>query len=266
MKLIASLALSSVSIFVLANGQPTEQGRGNSISSPLDNEMRDNGTNEQVTVAAQQSAPSSKKDTILIPIDTPVELMATKEISTAKVATGSRFTLRVNAPVLIDSKEIIPVGATAHGEVVSANDSGGLGKNGRMTIKLLYIDLDDVKIPLEGEQSAKGTGAGSAGAAIIFAGLAGLFHRGNNAKIKAGELVNGFIAQDVTLDLSGDKVRLAEPTDVRTVNVGSKGDPLETPAAGVPAAGAPVAENAVPENVVGKSNIVDGEVAVAKPQ
>ena len=81
---------------------------------------------------------------------------------------------------------------------------------GKMTTKLLYIELDDVKIPLEGEQSAKGTGSGSAGAAIVFAGIAGLFHRGNNAKIKAGEMLNGFVAEDVLIDLYGDRAKIIE--------------------------------------------------------
>ena len=36
-------------------------------------------------------------------------------------------------------------------------------------------------------------------AAIVLSGLVGLFHRGNNAKIKAGEIITGFVAEDVML-------------------------------------------------------------------
>jgi hypothetical protein len=137
----------------------------------------------------------------IIPIDTPVELMATKEVSTADVTAGTRFKLRLNKSVTVANGLIIPVGTWAHGEVVSATDSGGLGKSGKMSARLLYLEYGSNKIPLEGEISTKGTGAGSAGAAVIFAGVAGLFHRGNNAKIKAGEIINAFVAQDTTLVL-----------------------------------------------------------------
>lgn len=137
----------------------------------------------------------------MIRIDTPVELMATKEVSTADVTAGTRFKLRLNKPVMVAEGLTIPVGTWAHGEVVSASDSGGLGKSGKMTARLLYLEFGANKIPLEGEISTKGNGAGSAGAAVIFAGVAGFFHRGNNAKIKAGEIINAFVAQDTTLVL-----------------------------------------------------------------
>lgn len=145
--------------------------------------------------------------------DTPVQLMATKEISTSDATAGQMFKLRVNSPLEVDGRIVVPVGATALGQVTSASDSGGLGKSGRMTAKLLHIQLGDVQIPLEGETSAKGTGAGSAGVAILFTGWAGFFHRGNNAKIKAGEILTGFVAEDVILEPTGTSfVRVMSPS------------------------------------------------------
>lgn len=146
------------------------------------------------------AVPAAAEMTLLmLARDTPVELMATKEVSTADVVAGTRFKLRLNKPIIVDGLTTIPVGTWAHGEVITASDSGGLGKSGKMTARLLYLEYGANQIPLEGELSAKGHGAGSAGAAIIFAGVAGLFHRGNNAKIKAGEIINAFVAQDTPL-------------------------------------------------------------------
>ncbi len=146
-----------------------------------------------------EAAPPARRVTILR--DTPVNLMADVEITTANVTPGTRFKLRVNQPIIVDNVTIVPVGATAYGEVVTASASGGLGKTGKMTSRLLYIALGNAEIPLEGDLSAKGTGGGSAGVAVIFAGVSGLFHRGNNAKIKAGELINGFVREDIVLNL-----------------------------------------------------------------
>jgi hypothetical protein len=154
----------------------------------------------------------------LLKRDTPVELMATKEISTADASPGTRFKLRVNHPILAAEKIVVPAGAWAFGEVVTAEDSGGLGKSGRMTARLLYLQLGDAQVPLEGQTSAKGTGAGSAGVAVLFTGVVGLFHRGNNAKIKAGELLNGFVSEDIWLDLAANPIqRVAAPAPVPSV-------------------------------------------------
>lgn len=144
---------------------------------------------------------------IMLKRDTPLELMAMTEVSTANVKTGASFKLRVNRSVTVGSHVVIPVGAWAYGEVTSAVDAGGLGKSGALSARLTYLQLGDVRIALEGDVAAKGTGAGSAATAVLLSGWVGLFHRGNNAKIKAGETVAGFIAEDVTLDLSGPAPR-----------------------------------------------------------
>jgi hypothetical protein len=161
------------------------------------------------TVAAP--APAARPAPVLLPHDTPVELMATAEVSTASALPGTVFKLRVNKPISLDGKVIVPVGTPAFGEVIAARDSGGLGKSGRMSAHLLHIQFGEARIPLEGEVQAKGTGAGSAGVAFaISLNPIALFHRGNNAKIKAGEILAGFVSKDVALDLSGATPKLAE--------------------------------------------------------
>jgi hypothetical protein len=146
---------------------------------------------------------------VLVPQDTPVELMAPTEVSTATATAGTLFKLRVNKAVVIDGRTVIPVGTLAFGKVLAAIDSGGLGRSGQMSAKLMHVQLGDAEIPLEGETSAKGQGAGSAGVAVLFGGVLGLFHRGNNAKIKAGEILSGFVGRDTLIDLSGPKARIA---------------------------------------------------------
>lgn len=136
--------------------------------------------------------------------------MATAEVSTAKAWPGMTFRLRVNRPVEVDGRVLIPVGTPAFGEVVEARDAGGLGKSGRLTAKLTHLTLAAQDIRLDGETSSRGRGAGHPGVAVVFTGLVGLFHRGNNAKIKAGELLAGFIAEDVLLDVSGPDPRRIE--------------------------------------------------------
>lgn len=163
------------------------------------------------TEVAAAMAPTARPAAVLLPHDTPVELMATAEVSTASALPGTVFKLRVNKPISLDGKVVVPVGTPAFGEVVAATDSGGLGKSGRMSARLLHIQLGEARIPLEGDIQAKGTGAGSAGVAFaISLNPMALFHRGNNAKIKAGEILAGFVSKDVVLDLSAATPKIAE--------------------------------------------------------
>jgi hypothetical protein len=169
-----------------------------------------------ITPAFAQEAPQTamtaeaEAQYVVIKKDTPVQMMATKEISTADVGAGTKFRLRINEAIIVGGNVIVPVGAWATGEVVSATSSGALGKSGTMSARLLFVELDDARIPLLGDMQIKGQGAGSAAAAVIFSGVTGLFHRGNNAKIKAGELVHGFVAEDVTLNMASNPVRRIE--------------------------------------------------------
>src|SRR5690348_1673595 len=110
---------------------------------------------------ATTAPPPPVDPAVLLAQDTPVELMAVAEVSTAKAYPGMIFRLRVNRPIEIDGRIVIPVGTPAYGEVLDAQASESLGRSGRMNARLLCIRYGDIVIPLEGSLSAKGTGAGS---------------------------------------------------------------------------------------------------------
>jgi hypothetical protein len=153
-----------------------------------------------VTTTAIVTAPLPPADTILLKRDTPVHLMVMSEVSTKDRGIGYRFKLRVNQPVTVGGAIIIPVGTLAWGEVTSASSSGNVGKSGTLSAKLLHIDLNGTFVPLTGETQAAGkSGTGEAVMAVMALGVFGLFAKGNNAKIKAGELMTGFTAEDTQL-------------------------------------------------------------------
>lgn len=158
-------------------------------------------------VAPPEAAPKI----VVIKRDTPLQLIAYREITTATSAVGSKFSMQVNQPLIVDETKIIPFGTKAIGEVLSAEGSAALGKSGKMTAKILYLEFGGNQIPLDGNVSAKGTGSGS----MVVPGLMAvatlnpflLFHRGNSAKIKAGEIVTVFIGADIAFDVSGPEPR-----------------------------------------------------------
>ncbi|QUL37738.1 hypothetical protein [Erythrobacter sp. JK5] len=140
-----------------------------------------------------------------IPRDTPVRLMVLNEVSTKDHEPGHKFKLRVDAPVLVDGEEVIPVGTIAWGELLTAEKSGNVGRSGKLSARLLHIDLDGREIPIDGEASADGkSGKGETIMGVIGLGVLGLFAKGNNAKLKAGEKMTAFVADDVMLDNPSD--------------------------------------------------------------
>lgn len=146
------------------------------------------------TVIASDAAP------VVIPRDTPVHLMVLNEVSTKDHDAGHIFKLRVNKPVMVDGKEVIPVGTAAWGELLEASSSGNVGKGGKLSAKLTYIEFNGQKIAIEGSTDAEGkSGKGENILGFIAMGPLALFAKGNNAKIKAGEKMTAFIAEDVTL-------------------------------------------------------------------
>jgi len=158
------------------------------------------------TAQADASTPvqSALPTKILLPRDTPVHLMTLTEVSTKTDGEGHRFKLRVNEDVILDGQTVILKGTIAWGEVTSAESSGNLGKGGSLTARLLYIDVGGKRVKIEGDTSAKGrTATAETVVGVLSLGLLGLFAKGNNAKIKAGEKITAFIAEDIELDVIG---------------------------------------------------------------
>ncbi|MBW8295127.1 hypothetical protein [Sphingopyxis sp.] len=137
---------------------------------------------------------------LLLRRDTPIHFMVINEVTTKTHRAGHRFKLRVDKPVIVDGDVVIAVGATGWGEVTAATGSGNIGKSGKLQAKLLYVESRGLQIPINGTNAAKGAGGGGETALGILAlGPLGLFAKGNNAKIKAGELMTGFVEQDIEI-------------------------------------------------------------------
>ena len=176
---------------------------------------------------------------VLIKRDTPLDLIATREITSASAKAGDMFTLAVNTPVVIDGVTVIPFMTRATGEVTISTSAGGLGRNKSMAAHLLHLTLGDARIPITGEVANAGGGAGSTALAVAFGGVIGLFHRGNDGRIKAGQRVAAFVAEDVTLDLSAGVARRADMklVPVGEGPVGSSPPDLSSPELPMPATG-----------------------------
>ncbi len=151
-----------------------------------------------------EPAPATLVEPAVAPLilkrDTPIHFMVVSEVTTKTHTAGHRFRLRVDKPVFVDGVLALPVGTTAWGEVLAAKKSGNVGKSGSLEARLLYVEVEGHRVPISGNNAAKGAGGGAETALGVLAlGPFGLFAKGNNAKIKAGELMTGFVEQDTEI-------------------------------------------------------------------
>lgn len=146
-------------------------------------------------------APSATITPAVLAKGTMVRLMVLNEVNSRDHHAGHRFALRVDEEVKVGGITVIPVGAKGWGEVVGARGTGAVGKSGRMATRLLYVEAQGKQIPLDGQrEAAGGGGTGQAVVSLIAFGPLGLLMKGNNATLKAGEIINGYTTTDAAFD------------------------------------------------------------------
>lgn len=164
-------------------------------------------SSEAVPTAAELSAPApaeAPSRSITLPQGTMIRLMVLNEVNSRDHKAGHRFVLRVDEEVKADGVTVVPIGAKAWGEVVSSEGTGGAGKGGRLNARLLYLEANGSRIPLDGERQSSGNSStGQVVTGVVAFGIFGLLMKGNNAKLKAGEILNGYTLVDASFDRHG---------------------------------------------------------------
>ncbi len=123
--------------------------------------------------------------------------MILNEVTTKTAKAGDTFVVILDQPIIIGDRVVVPAGLRGLGEVTLAKGNGGLGTSGKLTTRLLYLDFKGSHIAITGDIRSAGNGGTDQ---VILASLAltpwGLFARGNNAKLKAGDIVDASVAED----------------------------------------------------------------------
>lgn len=148
-----------------------------------------------IIFAASAPGHAQGLDTPVAPAGSKLELMVVDEVSTKIAKVGDRFLLRLAQPLVVGDRVVIPRGTQAWGEVTDARANGIAGKSGKLATRLLHLDFNGEKLPLNGTPGGAGQGGNLQ---IVLATLAltpwGLIAKGNNAKLKAGDIVPGYLA------------------------------------------------------------------------
>jgi len=121
--------------------------------------------------AAQAPNPASAPQTVTVPAGTVLNVHLSQGIDVDSTQTGATFTGRVDDPIMIDGRVVIPRGAAAVIQVASVKQSGTLKGSDRIALKLNSISFGDRTYEVATEYAvARGKGEGGRTARKVGAG------------------------------------------------------------------------------------------------
>lgn len=126
-----------------------------------------------------------------------IPLLTVDAVSSKTAHKGDIVALLTAADVVVDGKLAIARGTAARGQIADARATGGLGVNGRLEIRPLYLSLGDATVRLIGSTTEKrGTPAGTV---IGIAALSPLFS-GRGATIAARTAIPAIVEKSVVIE------------------------------------------------------------------
>lgn len=129
-------------------------------------------------------------------IGNPIKLATKDALSSKAHAKGDMVALRTTADVIVDGSVVIPSGTDATGQVEESQGTGGMGTNGRLTIRPLYLRVANRIVRLTGARSSSGkTKADTVIGMVLLSPLLS----GRSAVIPAGTGVDAMVEKSVEL-------------------------------------------------------------------
>ncbi len=156
-------------------------------------------TAAQSPAAADLTAPREAR----LPLGTTIILVMDAQLSSAENRVGDPIALTVADDVRIDDQVVIPRGTRAMGEVIWRTGRGAFGRSGKMDIAMRYVDLNGIRLPIEGVFRQTG---GTPTAAIIASGVLGAAITGSSARIPAGQRIVARAAYAVPFMIPGGQI------------------------------------------------------------
>jgi hypothetical protein len=137
-----------------------------------------------VAVAQQPTAVKLSDGTI-------VSVAIAKEVDSSAVHQGDIVAIEAAQDVVVNNVTVIKKGASGTARVEEVNKKGGWGKSGGLRISINYVQaVDGTNVRLHADMN---TGGGGPGMGSAMMGLSGGLHKGKDAKIPQGTLVNAYV-------------------------------------------------------------------------
>jgi hypothetical protein len=127
------------------------------------------------TTALVNATGVNAQEKITIPTGTVISARLASQLDSGEVHVGDLVTMDVLEDVHIKGELVIPHGALVMGHVTEAKGARKMGRGGKLNVTFETVTAgDSTKVPVSGDQAAKGKG-GYGGGSLVGAGAAGLF-------------------------------------------------------------------------------------------
>ena len=153
----------------------------------------------QSPAATEATAPREAR----LPLGTTIILVMNAQLNSAENRVGDAIALTVVDDVRIDGEIVIPRGTPAMGEVIWRTGRGAFGRSGKMDIAMRYVELNGIRLPIEGVFRQTGD---TPTAAIIASGVLGVAITGSSARIPAGQRIVARAAYAVPFMIPGGQI------------------------------------------------------------
>jgi hypothetical protein len=172
---------------------------------------------QSAPAATETPSPAHARRTVMVPAGTVLNVSLSQDIDVDSTQTGATFKGRVDDPIMIDGRVVIPRGAAAVIQVASVKQSGTLKGSDRISLKLNSISFDDRVYEVvtdyavsqgkgEGKRTARKVGAGAGLGAIV----GGIAKGGDGAAV--GAVVGGITG---TIVAASGEEHLTLPVETR---------------------------------------------------
>ena len=167
-----------------------------------------------LTGCSNMKAEAEKEKTATITAGTVIVASLQSTVSTGSAKEGDPITLRTIQAVRVNEQEVVPVGATIHGEVTHAKGAGRVAGGAELTLRFTTLETQDGKsypivcepFRLEGKGDAKKSALQIGGGAVAGGVVGGLL--GGKDDIAKGAAVGAVLGTGVAVATKGDQIVL----------------------------------------------------------
>lgn len=188
-------------------------------------------TTARTLAIASISVPQSTRAVLRAGTPVPLVLLEELTIKKKKVKINDRVRLEVAENIEVNGVVVVPAGSPGVGEITFVKNKGMWGKSGKLEGRVLYIRVNGRQIRMSGSFDDKGvTGTGAVVGSIALLPVAGFFVTGTSAVLPKGGVVNGFIDEDVPLDIeqaAPEPMRVQAAPEPMSVPVTAQGEPAQ---------------------------------------
>jgi hypothetical protein len=159
---------------------------------------------QPAVVETQAAAPMATE--AVLPANSEVVLTMNETVSSKSHRLGEKFSLTVAQDVKLDGMTVIPRGTRAVAQITRRTGKGGFGKSGKIDFTFRYLDLNGMRVPIEGRHHQAGEGrTGATVGAVVAAGLVGgMLVKGKNARVDEGREFTVRTLDAIPVTMAGD--------------------------------------------------------------